>query len=171
MSYKFSNISVLIAEDNQPMMEIIKALLGTFGVHKIITATDGASAFKQFCEHRTDLIIADWMMKPVDGIEMTRTIRNDIICPNPYVPIILMTAFGDKTRVVEARDAGVTEFLAKPFNAEDLYKRLTQVIERPRQFVKTSDFCGPDRRRLQSNPNYFGPFRRTEDENNKDGEV
>jgi DNA-binding response OmpR family regulator len=87
------------------------------------------------------------MMKPMDGISFTRKIRNDPRSPNSYVPVILMTGFSEKRRVLQARDAGVTEFLVKPFNARDLYKRIAQVIERPRQFVRSDDFFGPDRRR------------------------
>src|SRR5690606_14043240 len=99
-----------------------------------------------FCEINPDIVIADWMMKPMDGISFARMVRNDPRSPNAYVPIILMTGFSERRRVLQARDAGVTEFLVKPFNARDLYKRIAQVIERPRQFVRSEDFFGPDRR-------------------------
>lgn len=102
-------------------------------------------------------------MKPMDGISFTRIVRNDPASPNPYVPVILMTGFSEKRRVLQARDAGVTEFLVKPFNAHDLYKRIVQVIERPRQFVRAEDFFGPDRRRKKT-PGFLGPFRRDTDE-------
>ena len=69
--------------------------------------------------------------------------RTDPASPNRYVPIILMTGFSERRRVMQARDAGVTEFLVKPFTARDLYKRLAQVIERPRQFVRSAEFFGP----------------------------
>jgi two-component system chemotaxis response regulator CheY len=110
-------------------------------------------------------VIADWMMRPMDGIAFTRLIRNDPSSPNPYVPVILMTGFSERRRVVQARDSGVTEFLVKPFNAKDLYKRIAQVIERPRQFVKSEDFFGPDRRRKSTidGPLYRGPLRREAD--------
>ena len=64
------------------------------------------------------------------------------------------------------RDAGVTEFLVKPFNARDLYRRIVQIIERPRQFVRSEDFFGPDRRRKRES-NYAGPRRREEDDRNQ----
>lgn len=155
-------ISVLVVEDNLPMLEITKSLLLTFGVGHVITAQNGEIGFKRFCELNPDIVIADWMMKPVDGISLTSIIRNDPHSPNPYVPVILMTGFSEKRRVFQARDAGVTEFLVKPFNARDLYKRLVQVIERPRQFVKATDFFGPDRRRRSRGP-YEGPMRRDND--------
>lgn len=165
MSYQLHRISVLIVEDNQPMLDITKSLLTTFGVGQVIGAYNGETGFKRFCEYNTDIVIADWMMKPMDGIEFTRKVRTDPQSPNHYVPIILMTGFSEKRRVLEARDAGVTEFLVKPFNARDLYKRIAQVIERPRQFVKSDNFFGPDRRRkkTKSTGTFTGPFRREED--------
>ena len=147
MAYEFHRISVLVVEDNQPMLEITKSLLLTFGVGHVIGAQNGEIGLKRFREYNTDLVIADWMMKPLDGISFTKRLRNDEGIPNPYVPVILMTGFSEKRRVIEARDSGVTEFLVKPFRARDLYKRLVQVIERPRQFVRSGDFFGPDRRR------------------------
>src|ERR1700741_3814610 len=108
MSYQFQKVSVLVVEDNQPMLEVTKALLLTFGVGNVITAQNGEAGFKRFCESNPDIIIADWMMKPVDGISLTRRIRTDALSPNPYVPVILMTGFSEKRRVIQARDAGVT---------------------------------------------------------------
>lgn len=162
MSYQFQNITVLIVEDNIPMLELAKALMTAFGVKNVIGAKDGEEGFKKFCENNPDIVIADWMMKPMDGISMARRIRNDNASPNKYVPFILMTGFSEKRRVMQARDAGVTEFLVKPFTARDLYKRLYQIIERPRQFVRSEDFFGPDRRRKSDN-DYAGPQRRNTD--------
>lgn len=162
MSYEFYSVKVLIVEDNQPMLDLAKSLLQTFGVGDVIGAKNGEEGFKAFCQKNPDVVIADWMMKPMDGISLTRRIRNDPKSPNPYVPIILMTGFSEKRRVLEARDAGVTEFLVKPFNARDLYRRIAQIIERPRQFVRSEDFFGPDRRRKKDGA-YQGPYRRNSD--------
>lgn len=144
------------------MLEITKTLLATFGVGTIVGARDGETGFKEYCDLNPDIVIADWMMIPTDGISLARRIRNDLRSPNPYVPIILMTGFSEKRRVIQARDAGVTEFLVKPFTARDLYKRITQIIERPRQFVRSEDFFGPDRRR-KATLDYRGPLRRESD--------
>jgi CheY-like chemotaxis protein len=162
MPYQFKNISVLIVEDNAPMLELAKSLIMTFGVEEVFTARNGEDGFKIFCQANPDLVIADWMMKPTDGISLTRRIRNDPASVNPYVPVVLMTGFSERRRVLQARDAGVTEFLVKPFNARDLYKRIYQIIERPRQFVRSEDFFGPDRRRKKAN-NFMGPYKRDTD--------
>lgn len=167
MSYQFQNITVLIVEDNLPMLELAKSLMQAFGVKNVITAKHGEEGFKKYCDYNPDIIISDWMMKPIDGISLARRVRNDPASPNKFVPFILMTGFSEKRRVMQARDAGVTEFLVKPFTARDLYKRLYQIIERPRQFVRSEDFFGPDRRR-KNDVNYDGPQRREADARDAD---
>jgi CheY-like chemotaxis protein len=162
MPYHFESIAVLIVEDNQPMALMTKSILETFGITNVIIAKNGEDGFDQFCRHNPDIVIADWMMKPMDGIVLTKLVRNEPRSPNPFAPIILMTGFSEKNRVTEARDAGVTEFLVKPFGAKDLYKRIAQVIERPRQFVRTEEFFGPDRRRKEESQ-FAGPWRRQND--------
>jgi two-component system, chemotaxis family, chemotaxis protein CheY len=169
MSYQFDKISVLVVEDNQPMAMMVKGILETFGIGGITLARNGEEGFEVFCRHNPDIVLADWMMKPMDGIRLTRLIRNEPRSPNPFVPIILMTGFSEKNRVMEARDGGVTEFLVKPFQAKDLYKRIAQVIERPRQFVRTTEFFGPDRRR-RDEESFGGPWRRQTDHTLKESE-
>lgn len=162
MSYDFSKLSILIVEDNQPMANITRDILHAFGVKTVDTAENGETGFKRFREKTYDILIIDWMMKPLNGIELTKKIRQDEYSPNRFVPVILMTGISERKKVMEARDSGVTEFLVKPFTADDLYKRLVQVIERPRQFVKCNEFFGPDRRR-RYDPDYKGPEKRTPD--------
>jgi two-component system chemotaxis response regulator CheY len=159
MAYDLTQLKILIVEDNQPMAAITKGILQTFGIKYVHTASNGEDGYKRFCEDKHDIIIADWSMKPVNGIELIKKIRQDKFSPNPYVPVIIMTGYSDKVRVLEARDNGATEFLVKPFTAQDLYKRLVQIIERPRQFVKNESFFGPDRRRKLSD-DFNGPEKR-----------
>lgn len=170
MQYQLHNICVLIVEDNQPMLDLAKSIMQTFGVKDVVTARNGEEGFRRFREHNPDIVIADWMMKPMDGISLARRIRNDPGSPNQFVPIILMTGFSERRRVLQARDAGITEFLVKPFNARDLYRRLVQVIERPRQFVRSDDFFGPDRRRKKTD-GYKGTFKRETDVRPEDYEL
>lgn len=161
MSYNLEELKILVVEDNQPMLELVKSILETFGVGQVYTAKEGEMGFKVFCRENTDMVITDWMMKPVNGLELTQMIRNDPLSPNPYVPVIMMTGFSEHKRVTGARDLGTTEFLVKPFKAEDMYKRLVQVVERPRQFVQCESFFGPDRRRAKTN-DYDGAERRSD---------
>ena len=164
MAYDFSDVSVLIVEDNQPMVDLLKSLLNTYGFDNVTTAKNGDEGFELFCKESPDLVITDWMMKPGDGISLVRRMRNDPMSPNQFVPAILMTGFSERRRVMQARDAGVTEFLVKPFNARDLYRRIAQIIEKPRQFVRSEDFFGPDRRRKREK-SFEGQDRREEEIN------
>lgn len=162
MSYQFEKVKILVVEDNQPMLELAKTLLNTFGVNDIYTARDGDEGFDVYCKENPDLILSDWMMRRVDGISLARRIRNDSLGPNQFVPFILMTGFSEKRRVVQARDVGITEFLVKPFTARDLYRRVVQIIEKPRPFIRSENFFGPDRRRKVIE-DYQGPHRRESD--------
>jgi len=95
----------------------------------------------------------------MDGIKFTRIVRNHEHSPNPFVPIIMISGHTEKHRVEAARDAGVTEFLAKPISAKGLYQRILNVVANPRPFIKTKTYFGPDRRRNTNNA-YIGPERR-----------
>src|SRR6185312_4041372 len=91
-----------------------------------------------------------------DGLELTQMIRQPGANTNPYVPIIMLTGHSEKKRVIASRDAGVTEFLAKPISAKSLYQRVLNIVVNPRPFIKTKTYFGPDRRR-NLNPNYDDP--------------
>ncbi len=162
MSFEFEKLSVLIVEDTVPMQKLVTSVLETLGVGHILKADDGDTGFDVFCAENPDIIIADWHMTPTSGIEMVEKIRNDPKSPNRTVPIIMMTGYSAMPRVAEARDTGATEFLVKPFSANDLARRIAYVINKPRDFIKTPDYFGPDRRRRVL-AEYKGPFRRSSD--------
>ncbi len=102
-------------------------------------------------------------MSPVDGVEFTRLVRQAADSPNPFLPIIMLTGHAEKSRVMEARDAGVTEFVVKPVTARAVLDRLNAVIFHARPFVRTSEYFGPCRRR-RDDPNHAGPWRRAGEE-------
>ncbi len=147
MTYNFKQVKILIVEESQPITDITRSILKSFEITTVHVAANSDRAFEIFNEENHDIILMDWMVAPLNGIELTEKIRKDKHSPNPFVPIILMTGFSDRKRVTRARDAGITEFLAKPFTAHDLYRRIDQIISKPRPFVKAPDFFGPDRRR------------------------
>ncbi|MFN3560238.1 MAG: response regulator [Brevundimonas sp.] len=156
-------LQVLLVDDNQHMRAITSAVLQSAGIRKVREATDGAAALEVLREHPVDLVIVDFNMFPLDGVEFTRLVRNSPDSANPYLPIIMMTGHSEKTRVYEARDAGVTEFVVKPITAKAILDRIQAVIFKPRPFVKTDGYFGPDRRRVQST-SYTGPWRRAQDQ-------
>ncbi len=145
------------------MLVLLVSTLNILGINNIVKAKQGEEAFTKFQKHNPDLVITDWLMEPVDGLHLVRNIRHNAMSVNRRVPVINMTGFSALPRVEKARDFGVTEFLVKPFTAESLSKRLTSIIEKPRDFIETEDFFGPDRRRRR-NKNYHGPFRRDDDQ-------
>jgi len=162
MAYDLTTTKILIIDDMAPMLTLCKSILNIFGFKNVYLANNGEEALEITIRNDPDLIITDWMMKPMDGLEFTKEVRRNPLCPNPYVPIIMMTGFSSKLRVEAARDCGITEFLVKPFTSRDLYNRIVQIVERPRQFVDASDFFGPDRRRRVIK-DYHGPQRRDDD--------
>ena len=157
------SLNILLADDNQHMRAITSAVLQSAGVRKVREASDGAAGLEILREQSIDLAIVDFNMFPLDGVEFTRLVRNSPDSVNPYLPIIMMTGHSEKSRVYEARDAGVTEFVVKPITAKAILDRIQAVIFRPRPFVKNNDYFGPDRRRTQS-PNYRGAMRRASDQ-------
>lgn len=163
MAFNFKRLSVLVVEDTLPMRKLIVSVLEALGVGQVFYADDGQAGFEAFKRERPDIVIADWHMQPVNGIDLTREIRNNPMSPDRMVPVILVTGYSALTRVAQARDAGVTEFMVKPFSANDLAKRLAYVINKPRDFIDCPTYFGPDRRRKKT-PDYPGPFRRDEDQ-------
>lgn len=144
------------------MRAIASAVLQSAGIRKVREAADGAAALEILREHAIDLAIVDFNMFPLDGVEFTRLVRNSPDSANPYLPIIMMTGHSEKSRVYEARDAGVTEFVVKPITAKAILDRIQAVIFKPRPFVKTDGYFGPDRRRVQL-ATFTGPWRRAQD--------
>ena len=158
----FDQLHVLIIEDNGHMLALLHALVRSIGIKQIIEAPDGTSGLVTLREHNPDFAITDLNMQPMDGIVFTRQVRSASDSPNPYLPIIMVTGQTNYSRVIEARDAGVNEFLAKPITVANLQSRILQIIERPRPFVRSNNYFGPDRRR-RKDPYYVGPFRRQSD--------
>lgn len=161
MAYDFNKISVLIIESTQPMFEMTRSILKAFGINNIYHAFDSKQGFQKFCRSKPDIVIMDWLEEPFNALTLTKKIRSDGDSVDPYVPIILMSGYSSKKRVLSARDSGVTIFMAKPYSATVLYNRIKHLVERPRKFVKNDSFCGPDRRNERPLP-YDGPEHRAD---------
>ncbi len=165
--YQFSRLKLLIVDDNAHMRKMLSTIVNAFGVTVIFEAGDGVVAWEKTRAVNPDIIFLDWMMPGMDGLEFTRLVRTSPECPNPFAPIIMLTGYTQIERVVQARDAGVTEFLAKPISAKGVLGRISAVIENPRSFVRTSVYFGPCRRR-RNNGDYHGPERRASADQDND---
>jgi CheY-like chemotaxis protein len=155
----FNKLRFLVCDDNPHMRRILRTLLHSFGAREVYEAEDGATALEMYSHYVPDIVITDWAMPIFDGLELAQMIRQPESKGNPYAPIIMLTGHSEKRRVTVARDAGVTEFLAKPISAKGLYQRILNVVANPRPFIKTKTYFGPDRRR-NTNSAYMGPERR-----------
>ncbi len=141
------------------MFELTKSVLTSFGIHQVYAAFEHNQGFQAVCNLNPDLVILDWTGPPLDSMALVKKIRSDPDSPNPFVPIILMSGYSQKERVLKARDSGITTFMAKPYTAKALYQRIEQLVEKPRQFVKSDHYFGPDRRSLRKEE-YKGAERR-----------
>ena len=111
---------VLVADDSSTMRKIILRSLNAVGVPSAVEAADGEDAVKLFKPGEFDLILTDWNMPGKNGLEVTQDIR----AKDPNVPIIMVTTEAEKTRVLEAIQAGVSDYLVKPFTADTLREKL-----------------------------------------------
>lgn len=159
MRVDISRLRFLIIDDNAFVRRIIRVLLHGFGAREVLEAEDGVAGLDAFGLYNPDIVIVDWEMPILDGIEVVKMLRDPVNSRNAFVPIIMCTAHSEMKRVVQARDAGITEFLAKPISAKSLYQRIVNAVVNPRSFVRTADYFGPDRRRGVL-ANYTGPERR-----------
>ena len=156
-----ANVKFLIVEDNHFMRSVIRRVLGALNVKEIREAADGADALKILNNYEADILITDWVMDPMDGIDLTKTIRTASDSANPFLPIIMLTAHSEINRITEARDAGVNEFVVKPISVNTLFSRIRAVIDRPRPFVRASSYFGPDKRRQAAR--FEGPDKRKDE--------
>ncbi len=164
MSYKFDKVKILVVDDMVPILTIIQSILKILGFKEVFTAQNGKEAFEILCKEDPDIVVTDWLMSPIDGLELAQKIRTDPAAPNPYVPILMISGFSIQKRIEKARDYGITDFLAKPFSAKDLFTRIERIIEKPRQFVDTNEFFGPDRRNKRVENVYTGANRRGDED-------
>ena len=154
-----NRLNVLIVDDNKHMITIVKTLLRGFGISHFLEANDAAEAVDLVRSEHIDFIIVDYLMEILDGTDFVRLVRTGEDSPNPFVPIIMLTAYSERSKVIAARDAGVTEFCCKPVTANELYRKVQSIVNNPRPFIRTNNFFGPDRRRMK-NSTYRGPERR-----------
>lgn len=153
-------VRILVVDDNRQARELIKSVLASAGAREIRHAVTAPDAYEVLRSEPIDLVVLDQNLgEGGEGLALARRIRHDPGSPNPFVAILMLTGQADLALVRAARDAGVNEFLAKPFNVAGLLKRIEALIFQPRPFVRTESYVGPDRRRRADN-GYDGVERR-----------
>lgn len=151
---RLAKVRVLLTERDTRTASLVHSVLFSFGFQTIKTITKMSDALDTLRNTPFDLIITEWALGEGAGIDLVQAIRRakEEHVLRRDIPIIMLTAKADLESVNIARDAGITEFLVKPFTAATLSHRLIQVIDNPRGFVDAPGFVGPDRRRRE-NPN------------------
>jgi PleD family two-component response regulator len=148
-AYNLQNVNVLVIEGHQVMRRLMYDVMATLGVHTVEVVTP--NQIHELEQFQPDVIFADWS-PACDGIGLIQEIRTDRRTFDKFSPIVMTSAFTELARVCAARDAGVTEFLAKPYTATLIYRRICSLVENPRDFVETKTYFGPDRRRRTLGP-------------------
>jgi two-component system chemotaxis response regulator CheY len=159
--YRFDRLRVLVVDDNAHMRKLVVTILQAFGVVQVYEADGGERAWTILRESNPDVVILDWVMEGMSGLDLIQMIRTNAATPNPFVPVIMLTGHTSMDHVRQARDAGVNEFIAKPVSVKTMMSRLVAVIEHPRPYVRTNGYFGPCRRRRGAEE-YRGPERRSE---------
>lgn len=120
------NMPILIVDDYKTMLRIIRNLLKQLDFNNVDEASDGAEALKLLREKNFELVISDWNMEPMTGLQLLREVRSDIKLKE--LPFIMITAESKTENVVAAKEAGVSNYIVKPFNAETLKQKLGSVL-------------------------------------------
>ena len=120
------NMNILIVDDYKTMLKIVGNLLRQLGFTNIDEATDGSMALDMFGKKNYGLVISDWNMEPMTGLDLLKQVRAGT--NNNKVPFIMVTAESKTENVIVAKQAGVSNYIVKPFNAETLKTKLSSVL-------------------------------------------
>lgn len=150
-------LKVLIVDDEHAMRKVTRSQLQAIGVRNVCEASDGRKGLQEICTARPDVVILDWAMPSLNGPEFVRQVRSPDSFPRPDVPIIMLTGHGERSRVIEAVNLGVNDFLLKPVSTKALLTRLVSLITKPRPMVRKGDYYGPEPRRMSSYKPDFDP--------------
>jgi two-component system, chemotaxis family, chemotaxis protein CheY len=122
------NMKVLIVDDFSTMRKIVRNIIKQIGFKNIIEADDGKSAVKELKKGKVDLILCDWNMPEMSGIDLLKTVRSDGGLKD--IPFVMITAEAQKDYILEAVKEGVSNYIVKPFTAETISEKLTKIFGR-----------------------------------------
>lgn len=142
----FSEMTVLIVEDDEALLEPLKHMVRDFGVLSVLTAHDGEDGISQLRDTPVDMVISDCRLTPGNGLEFVRRLRHGEGGADPATPIIMLAADDERSRVEAAHDIGVNGFIDKPVSPSSLYSQMLSVTTKPRDFINIEGYIGPDRR-------------------------
>jgi len=120
------SMQILIVDDYKTMLRIVRNLLNQLGFNNVDEATDGSTALQKLRERSFGLVISDWNMEPMTGLQLLKEVRADMKLKG--TPFIMVTAESKTENVVAAKEAGVNNYIVKPFNAATLKQKMESVI-------------------------------------------
>ncbi len=141
-------LNLLIVDGNSYMRRVTRMMLMNLGAKSVIEAADGLAALEQIRNCDPDVMLIDWDMPLLNGMEVMRIVRSPGVFPRPNLPIIMLTSRAHRSSVVQALHAGVHEFLVKPTSAKALHDRLASIVFNPRPMVQVGDAYVPQPRKL-----------------------
>ena len=156
----FSGVKILIVDPNIHLGKILETIFRGFGTRKITHAVNAREGLEIIHRGNIDIVVTTYMMEMMDGVEFVRHMRLKGSGDKRFIPVIMLTSHTERYRIERARDAGVTEVCAKPVTAQELFRKLVQVVDLPRPFIHAETFFGPDRRRNKTR--YAGTERRAD---------
>jgi two-component system, chemotaxis family, chemotaxis protein CheY len=152
-----NDLVILVADPNPYVRRLISGMLRGFGANKLLEVDQASGLMQALIGQKIDILLCDARLPPHDGLALTQNIRRDIHNENRTMPILIMSGDGSEATIKRARDAGANMVIAKPISAKTLYDRLTWIAFRPRKFVDTATYFGPDRRfKIEGYPNGIG---------------
>jgi two-component system chemotaxis response regulator CheY len=125
MSVDYS-MNILIVDDYKTMLRIVRNLLKQLGFENVDEATDGGTALQKLRDRPYDMVISDWNMEPMTGLQLLKEVRADAKLKS--LPFLMITAESKPENVIEAKKAGVNNYIVKPFNADTLKTKLSSVL-------------------------------------------
>lgn len=161
-NYDLGSLSVLVIDDSPYMLKLLAMVLRAMNVGKVKSLDQPQRALELIKRDEPHLVITDILMSPLDGVSLTKAIRETWPEPIAFTPVFVLSGFTDRDHVIRARDAGAHEVLTKPISARALYERICALIEHPRDFVRNDGYFGPDRR--AGRRAHDGPERRRDPE-------
>lgn len=113
---------ILVVEDEEPIRKLIKGMLKEYGFNNVIEARDGAQALKILLDEPVDLILADWRMPEMNGLELLKKVRATKKISD--IPFVMVSSVDEKDDIVAAMKARVSQYIIKPFSSKDFHDKL-----------------------------------------------
>jgi two-component system, chemotaxis family, chemotaxis protein CheY len=151
------DLLILVADPSSYMSALIHSMLRGFGSNKVLMVRNSVGVYHAMTAQRIDLLICDARLPLHGGLQLTRALRSKTDDEHRTLPILIMTADSRESTIKQARDAGANMVIAKPLSPARLYDRLAWIAFKPRKFVDTTTYFGPDRRfKIEGYPSGIG---------------